>query len=173
MLAGDDQALAALFRLHYALLYDYGLKLSRQAELVKDSIQEVFAYLWERRATISAVDSARAYLLTSLRRHVLKSLARQLNQRQSDQQHVLDEATTYASPEEFLIMEEGAEADRHALNRALQAIPARLREALYLKTYDGMAYREIALIMNVSPQVARNYVSEAFQRLRTILLPHP
>jgi RNA polymerase sigma-70 factor (ECF subfamily) len=43
MRKGDAQALATLFRRHYAMLYDYGLKLSRQEELAKDSIQEVFA----------------------------------------------------------------------------------------------------------------------------------
>jgi len=79
MREGEEQALAALFRRHYALLYDYGVKLSRQEELVKDSIQEVFAYIWEKRENLAAVDSVRAYLLVALRRHLLKSLER--NQR--------------------------------------------------------------------------------------------
>ncbi len=169
MLGGDEQALAALFRLHYPMLYDYGLKLSRQTELVKDSIQEVFAYLWEKRATVSAVDSVRAYLLVALRRHVLKSLEKQQRQK-SVLQQALDDSPEYFSPEEFLIIQETAEAEKQALSRALQEIPPRLREALYLKMYDGLAYREIAVIMNVSPQVARNYVSEAFHRLREIFL---
>jgi len=77
MLCGDDQALAALFKRHYAMLYDYGMKLSHHAELVKDCIQEVFAYIWEKRETISKVDSVPAYLLVAMRRQLLKSLKRQ------------------------------------------------------------------------------------------------
>lgn len=173
MLTGDDQALAALFRLHYPLLYDYGLKLIQQAELVKDGIQEVFAYLWEKRATLSEVESVRAYVLVALRRHLLKSLAQQQRRQESDQQHLLDEMSASFSPEEFLIMQEKEEEEKQALHLALQEIPPRMREALYLKTNTGMAYREIAGIMNVSPQVARNYVSEAFHRLRVLLLPRP
>lgn len=171
MLTGDDQALAALFRLHYPLLYDYGLKLAQQTELVKDGIQDVFAYLWEKRATLSPVDSVRAYVLVALRRHLLKSLARQQRRQESDLQHVLEETSVGFSPEEFLIMREEEQEKKQALHQALQAIPARLREALYLKTFNGLAYREIADLMNVSPQVARNYVSDAFHRLRTILFP--
>lgn len=171
MLAGDDQALAALFRLHYPRLYDYGLKLTQQAELVKDGIQEVFAYLWEKRATLAAVDSVRAYLLVALRRHLFKSLANQQRRQESDHRHLLEEMAESFSPEEFLIMQEKEEAEKQALNQALQEIPPRLREALYLKTNTGLAYREIAGIMNISPQVARNYVSEAFHRLRALLLP--
>lgn len=170
MLAGDDQALAALFRFHYPMLYDYGCRLLQQAELVKDGIQEVFAYVWEKRATISPVDSVRAYLLVALRRHLFKSLARQQRQQESDQQYLLNEIATSFSPEDFLIMQEKDRAWKQALTKALQEIPPRQREALYLKTHQGMAYREIAGIMNVSPQVARNYVSEAFRRLRAVLL---
>lgn len=171
MLTGDDQALAALFHRHYPLLYDYGLKLTRQAELVKDGVQEVFAYLWEKRATLSPADSARAYLLVALRRHLLKALARQQQRLESGQQHVLAESVESFSPEDFVIMQESDELERRALQQALQDIPPRLREALYLKTYDGLPYREIAAIMNVTPQVARNYVSEAFHRLRALLFP--
>lgn len=171
MLSGDDQALAALFHRHYPLLYDYGLKLTRQAELVKDGVQEVFAYLWEKRATLSPADSARAYLLVALRRHLLKALARQQQRLESGQQHVLAESVESFSPEDFVIMQESDELERRALQQALQDIPPRLREALYLKTYDGLPYREIAAIMNVTPQVARNYVSEAFHRLRALLFP--
>jgi len=170
MLAGDDQALAALFRLHYPMLYDYGLKLSQQTELVKDSIQEIFIYLWEKRATLSPADSVRAYLLVALRRLLLRALAQQQRRQQSDQQYLLTEIATSFSPEDFLIMQENDRAWKQALNKALQEIPPRQREALYLKTHQGMAYREIAGIMNVSPQVARNYVSEAFHRLRAVLL---
>ncbi|MCI0693153.1 hypothetical protein L0337_14255 [candidate division KSB1 bacterium] len=73
MREGDKEALATLFRRHYALLYDYGLKLSQQEELAKDGIQEVFAYIWEKRENISTVNSVRAYLMVAVRRHLLKA----------------------------------------------------------------------------------------------------
>jgi RNA polymerase sigma-70 factor (ECF subfamily) len=171
MLQGEHQALAALFRRHYATLYDYGLKLSRQEELTKDSIQEVFVYIWEKRKTIATVDSVRAYLLVSLRRHLLKSIAQQNKRQESYQQFDRQQIQDEFSMEDILVLREKEEDERRALQNALQEIPPRVREALYLKTFDGLSYREIALIMKVSPQVARNYVSEAFHRLRDILSP--
>lgn len=171
MRGGDEQALAGLFRRNYAMLYDYGLKLAQEEELVKDSIQEVFAYVWAKRQNISAVDSVRAYLLVALRRHLLKSLEQQHQRQESYQQFDLQRDQDYFSPEDLLIMQEKEEAERQAVKKALQEIPPRLREALYLKTYDGLTYREIAVIMNISPQVVRNYVSEAFHRLRIIFSP--
>lgn len=170
MQEGDKEALAALFRRHYPILYDYGLKLSQQEELAKDGIQEVFAYIWEKREKISAVNSARAYLLVALRRHLLKALEQQSKQHTSLREFDLLQDRQNFSHEDFLILQETEKAESEALERALQEIPPRVREALYLKTYSDLSYREIAVIMRVSPQVARNYVSEAFQRLRVILL---
>jgi RNA polymerase sigma-70 factor (ECF subfamily) len=169
MRAGDEQALAALFRRHYAMLYDYGLKLARQEELVKDGIQDVFAYLWEKRQTVAPADSVRAYLLVALRRHLLKALAQQDKRRASHQEFDRQQEHENFSCEELLILQDTEAAERQALNDALQKIPSRMREALYLKTFDGLPYRDLAAIMQVSPQVARNYVSEAFSRLRAIL----
>src|SRR5262245_13797048 len=100
MREGDEQALAQLFRSHYAILFDYGMKLARHEELVKDGIQEVFAYIWEKRAGVSAVDSVRAYLLVSLRRHLLKLLARQRLDEELGQQFDLDESRESFSPED-------------------------------------------------------------------------
>jgi RNA polymerase sigma factor (sigma-70 family) len=171
MREGDEQALADLFRRHYTMLYDYGMKLSQQAEVVKDCLQEIFAYIWEKRANTSEVESVRAYLLVSFRRELLKSLERAQQRHTYYQQFELEHMQTYFSPEDLLVMQETEEADKQAMKNALQEIPPRLREALYLKTYDGLSYREIAAIMNVSQQVARNYVSEAFHRLREIVTP--
>jgi len=66
-------------------------------------------------------------------------------------------------------MNEEIDAEEAALQQALNKIPSRMREALYLKTYQGLSYKEIAVVMKMSSQVARNYVSEAFHRLRVIV----
>jgi RNA polymerase sigma factor (sigma-70 family) len=168
--AGDASALEKLFREHYHLLFDYGLKLTRQEELVKDGIQEIFAYIWDRRNSLSNADSVRAYLLVSLRRHLLHTLARQQKQLVAYEELSVDHVDEVFSAEDLLVFAETHAAEQAALKKAFAEIPARMREALYLKTYDGLSYKEIAAVMNVKPQVARNYVSEAFQRVRENLL---
>jgi len=169
MREGDGKALSELFRHYYAYLYDYGMKLCSQSELVKDSIQEVFAYLWRKHANISRVDSVSAYLLASLRREVLKSVKQQ-NLRQEIHHEFSQNLPVQAfSAEELLIMNEENNSANEILQQALKKIPTRMREALYLKTNQKLSYKEIAAIMKINSQVARNYVSEAFHRLRTTL----
>jgi RNA polymerase sigma factor (sigma-70 family) len=166
---GDSQALETLFRRYYALLYDYGMKLCHQEDAVKDAIQDVFAYLWERRQTVSAVDCVRAYLLAATRRQLLKSLERQRRRQDIGQQFAADQPVQAFSPEDLVVMQEARDELFAEVSLAITRIPTRLREALYLKTYQGLTYQEVAIVMKVSPQVARNYVSRAFHRLRILL----
>ena len=151
------------------MLYDYGIKFSNQAELVKDSIQEVFAYLWEKRETISKINSVPAYLLVSMRRQLLKVIRQQQRIQDTYHEFNLNNSDNNFTAEDLIIMNEEKAVEKKIVQQAFNKIPPRMREALYLKMYSGLSYKEISLIMHINSQVARNYVSEAFRRLRLIL----
>ncbi len=165
----DSAALTILFRKYYVLLFDYALKLTRQQDLAEDAVQEIFVVIWQKRFTLSEVQSVKAFLFASVRNYLLNAIKknrRLVNHSQSMHEQLPDDAF---SPEDMLIFRERKSLRKHALERALNEIPPRQREALYLKVYDGLTYKEIAPIMNVTAQVARNYVSEAYRRLSEIL----
>ncbi|MFQ5603525.1 MAG: RNA polymerase sigma factor [bacterium] len=166
---GDAQALEFLFRAYYSHLFDYGVKLAREQELVKDAIQEIFSYIWEKRRNLSAVDSIKAYLLVSLRRLLLNTLSKQRRQKTAHHEFTMEQIADVFSLEDLIIFAEQEASEQKRLQGAFKEIPARMREALYLKMYDNLTYKEIAVIMNVRPQVVRNYLSEAYHRLKALL----
>ena len=168
---GDAQALEFLFRAYYFYLFHYGVKLAGEEELVKDAIQEVFSYIWEKRKNLSAVDSIKAYLLVSLRRLLLIALGKQRRQKKAHQEFTMEQIADVFSLEDLMIFAEQEASEQKRLRGAFKGISARMREALYLKTYDNLTYKEIAEVMNVRPQVVRNYLSEAFHRLKEMLGP--
>lgn len=69
---GDTQALDILFNKYYADLFFYGMKLTSNRDHVIDSIQDVFANIWETRKKISKVKYVKAYLFATLRNNLLK-----------------------------------------------------------------------------------------------------
>lgn len=169
MLVGDQRGLAELFRTYYSVLYDYGCKLVAREEMTEDAIQETFATLWEKRHHLTTAQSVRAYLFATLKRSLLRQVQRQrlLNQKTLA---AGDDYPDHAfSPEDMMLAAEQQAEQREAVISALRQIPTRQREALYLKTFSALKYREIATIMNISQQVARNYVSEAYRKLRELL----
>jgi len=166
---GDQQALEQLFLYNYSLLYDYGFKICRDNELVKDHIQELFAYIWEKRTSLSDVESVKSYLLVSFRRKILTALKRSRRKYAIHRYFADEQDWVEFSVEKDLIISEQQKQKNNQLNKAFNSLPPRLLEALYLKIYSGLKYSEIAPVMEISEQVARNYVSEAIQRLRTLL----
>ena len=164
---GDEQALEQIFRKYYATLYNYGLKLTTN-EQVKDGIQEIFAYLWQKRRSLSNANSIKAYLLVSLRRHLMGVISNEERQSNANKEYSREQNHDFFTAEDFLIFNELENSRKKELKTVLDKIPARMREALYLRLYNNLSYKEIAEIMAIKPQVARNYVSEAIERLREL-----
>jgi hypothetical protein len=67
-LAGEVSAFEKLMSDNFRLLFRYGSKFSKDRELVKDSIQDLFMILWEKRDNLSSDAAVKPYLMASLRR---------------------------------------------------------------------------------------------------------
>ena len=74
MKAGDEQSLSWLFAYFYSDLYFYGIKIFKLPDLVKDSIQDIFSRIWEKRETLGDVQNPKAYLIASLRRKLFQNI---------------------------------------------------------------------------------------------------
>ncbi len=166
---GDTEALTTLFRRYYALLYEYAIKLGHRRDWAEDSVQEIFVYIWQKRESLTFAESIKSYLFMAVRNHVLNEIGREKRHsfKHRELRHFVPKDAF--SPEEMLLFQETTERKKWIIERALKEITPRQRETLYLKIFSELSYKEIAPIMQISPQTARNYVSEAYQRLYKIL----
>lgn len=168
-LAGDKQAFERIFLAHYDQLYGYGVRLTRDEELVKDCIQRLFQRLWQRRPALGPVEGIKPYLFKALRHHVADELRAQQRRNALQRELPLEFEVQY-SPEDFLIAQQ-LTAEQHAqLLAALGQLSSRHREAIHLRFFDGFAYDRISEIMALTPQSARNLLHQALKRLRQALL---
>lgn len=55
-----------------------------------------------------------------------------------------------------------------AVRRAVESLPARQREALLLRRYQGLTYEEVARVMGGSSQAARANVYQAVHKLKGV-----
>ena len=166
--AGEAEALATLFEGHYDALYGYGLKLTGDEELVKDSIQNLFQKLWRRRAGLRPTPLVKAYLFKALRRHLAdetKLLSRHLHRLPA----YTDSFEVTYSHEEFLIAQQTDAEQGQRLLAALNQLSKRQREALYLRFFDDFSYERIAEVMALNIQSVRNLIFRALQALRQVL----
>ncbi|WP_234572924.1 RNA polymerase sigma factor [Rhodohalobacter sp. 614A] len=164
---GDLKAYEQLFNLFYQDLYGYGLQLCAQTELVRDSIQALFVTLWDRKEYLDEVRSVKAYLLASLRRKILKTLRQERKISPLDFFAEEPAASVQISIEESIIQGELEENQKQILLNALEDLPERQKEVLFLKYYNGMSYEEIEEILSINYQSIRNHIYRALERLRT------
>ena len=167
-LAGDKEAFAHFYNLHVEALYRYGTKLCSDSNLVKDAIQEVFLdlYLKRQKNHVNPV-KLRFYLILSLKHNLLKKLKR--NRKLIDGK----DCEMLFEPEysiETSIIEDELEAEiNYRVQALLKKLPAKQKEALYLRFNEALEYQEIAGILNISVESARKQVYRAIQSIRNQL----
>ena len=168
---GDKQAFGRLAERYYRTLRHYGLKFMVDEVVVEDCIQELFLQLWQNRLQINETESVKHYLLKALRHHVLQYLRTQkrLNQEEIDWDSSITEE---ADSETLLIQQESLLSLTNTIQTQLASLPAREREALYLRFYESLSIPEIAELMNISRQSVSNFLQKALNKLRNQWLVH-
>ncbi|GAB3498502.1 sigma-70 family RNA polymerase sigma factor [Spirosoma knui] len=164
LLRSNKQALGWLAERYYRSLFHYGSKLTANHALIQDCIQDLFLTIWEKRQKIQRLQSVKAYLFVALRNNVLRQAKQDSHCETVDR---LDSVTDWlTNPESLYVQLEQEQVTHATLIQALERLPKRQREAIYLKYYENLSYEEIATAMGVNRQVVANYLQHALHSLR-------
>ncbi|MEM9819509.1 MAG: sigma-70 family RNA polymerase sigma factor [Bacteroidota bacterium] len=162
---GDSNALEKIYREQVSALLSYGKKLSKNEQLVEDAIQDLFIELWKNRNGLGDTDSIRRYLLTALRRKLIRMI-----QKQSKQQGELkiDQLPFMATMgiDEKIMAQELSEEQHQQLKLAMDQLSKRQKEVIYLKYYMELDYKAIGEVMNLNYQSVRNLSFNALKSLK-------
>lgn len=164
---GDRDALGKLFSVYYPQLIKYGSKLCADHELLEDSIQDLFAEIWQSKAS-SEVESVKAYLFKALKYKIFKTQRHRLFKNHNS--GLTDEMLFEISHETFLVEQQESRDRALKLINVLSQLPNRQREVIYLKIFQELSYEEVSDIMNINYQVCRNLMSQAIKTLRKLLV---
>ncbi len=162
---GDELAFSALFERYYRLLINYGNSLSSYPERVQDCVQDVFVNLWLYRNTLSDNVVVKAYLLSSVRKRIARLHERDTIFRQTAPLDAVQFSLDF-SIEDQLIADEETLAQVSQLNRLINALPPRQKEALYLRYHQGLTIEQIGEMLDINHQSVSNLLHRCIQHLR-------
>ncbi|WP_420150710.1 RNA polymerase sigma factor [Spirosoma sp.] len=168
-MADDETALRKLMERFYATLTNYGSKYTKDREVVKDCIQELFIDLWYHRHQLVQPNSVKAYLLTSLRRRLFRQLNKSIFSIVSDSALENESFQFESSPDLILIERESIVRQAQQVAHYLNELPRRQREIVYLKYYQNLSRDEIAEVMGITQQSVSNLLQKALQTLRQVI----
>jgi RNA polymerase sigma-70 factor (ECF subfamily) len=164
---GDKEAYAEIYDRYKNLLYAHAYKKLGDPEEVKDVLQELFAYLWNKRADIPVTMNLSGYLYAGIRNRILNLLSHK---------HV--ENKYIASIHQFI--QEGAYTTDLAIRekefaeliqKEIDLLPPKMREVFLLSRFAHLTHQEIAEKMSISEQTVAKQVTNALKILRGRLGP--
>jgi RNA polymerase sigma-70 factor (ECF subfamily) len=172
MLAGDEEALALLYRRRQGGVYRFALQMSGSKPIAEDVTQEVCLFLMrEGHVFDPARGSVSAFLFGVARNHVLRRLrVEQLLAPlgdDADEEIALLQATADLCPLEDLTRSETIESVR----KAVLSLPAKYREVVVLCELQDVSYGETAEILGCAIGTVRSRLHRARALLLAKLRP--
>lgn len=152
-----------LFARHQNEIYAYLVRMLRDPELAADLTQDAFVKAYRAYDALQKPENARAWLYQIAHRVALDDLRRRRIVRFVP---LVGEARTTAPSAERLVMDARLSGD---LQRALERIPERQRQALLLAELHDMTGLELAAVLGISHVAARALLTRARESLRQAL----
>jgi RNA polymerase sigma-70 factor (ECF subfamily) len=175
-LASDDidaasVALEGVFREWYASLIAFATVLLGDRATAQDIVQVIFIDVWRRRTTLTISASIAAYLHGAIRHRVFTRRRDEANRERI--LGTIAVAEGIAHGENASIEDDNSQDDEQrfrAVIAAADALPPRAREVFYLRWRQGLSYKEIAAVMDISPKTAEAQMTIALRRIRQVVL---
>ncbi len=146
-------------------MYNYGSKLTKDQDLLKDVLQDLFTEFWVKRKGQSEVQNVKVYLVKSLRYKLLRTIEKdKINSTIS-----IDSLLYHHEiPEE--LENEASNERKERLKLELQKLPERQKEILHLKYFQKLDNQQISEIANINYQSVSNLIHRAIFNLKKSVL---
>ena len=164
--AGNMAAFSQLYNLHINVLFNYGLKLTIDKELLKDCIHDIFVKLYTKKDELGTIDNLRSYLFISLKNKLCDELRRRMYMSDTAVEEV--SISTPTDVEDDYMEEEQRKNEFSLVRRLLDQLSPRQREALTLYYIEEKKYEDICEIMNMNYQSVRNLMHRGLTKLRRL-----
>lgn len=164
--SGDPAAFSEIYMEFIDLLFAYGSKITRDRELVKDCIQDIFLDLQRLNPNLHHPDYIEFYLLKSLKNAIFQ----RFKENKKMESLPVDEMVIFDL--QFNIEQDvfDLESDQHRIEKLkiiLQTLDPQKRELLFLKFTTGLNYIEIGQLLGMNPDTVKKQVYRTLDQLRS------
>jgi RNA polymerase sigma-70 factor (ECF subfamily) len=162
----DTQAYKQLFLLFYPSLVPFAVSIIKSKELAEEIVSDVFVKIWQKRQQLDKVDNLKFYLFTAVKNRCIDAL------NGSQHKHVinindvsLEFRSLYHDPEQKMISAETIKK----IKDAVQELPPRCQLIFKLVKEEGLKYKEVAELLQISVKTVENQMSIAFRKIGTAI----
>lgn len=166
--SGDTGAFEYAFRKYAPRLEAFARKYTTDSTEAEDIVQNVFLKLWERRELLENI-SLTSFLFMSIKNSCLnylkyRQIADAVEQRISGNDIVEQLYTIDFVSDPSSLLQEKELTD--SINRLMDELPPKCKEAFVLSRLNGLKNREIAAKMDITEKVVEKHITRALKRFR-------
>ena len=165
----DQKSFEKLFKLFYERLLNFCVHFTRNREIAEEIVSDVLFKIWEKRKELSHVLNLETYLFI-----MVKNKSINYTRQFSNYRFVYLEET--GSHELLNINDPGKELEKRELifkmDQAIETLPHQCKIVFSLIKEEGLKYKEVATILDISPRTVETQLVRAMQKLDKILSPY-
>ncbi len=165
--AGDQLAFKWVYLHFYRRLFRFALAIVKIREAAEEIVEDVFIRIWQHRSGLMSVRNLRVYLYAATKNASLNYLSRKARESITEPfDHInIELDRTSVDPEQIMITAEMA----GKIREAVESLPPRCKMIFKLIREDGLRYKEVADILNISVNTIDAQMAIAVKRIGVAL----
>ena len=165
---GSREAFQQIYDENFESLFEYGLRLTKDKELIKDAVHDLFVKIYNNRINLGDVNNIRAYLFISLRSNFLNKITRQNKIVSTEYNEQFPFDLNFSVENEFI--KKDADANKvKSVVEGLNQLSPRQKEIIYLHYYQELSYDEIADVLGITVKASYKLNARALEALKNVL----
>lgn len=165
---GDENEFKEFYHLQFFKLYQFAYSFVHSKETSEEIVNDVFLAFWQKRSVVNTIDNIQVYLYVFVKNASLKYLRRNnLPVPVSIDDLSVDHFPMVADPELLLSQREL----QQQIREAIEQLPPRCRLIFKLVKEDGLTYKQVASILDISVKTVDSQLYLALKKLAVILQP--
>lgn len=159
----DKKTFELFYKQYYKQLFALAYRYVGQMEVAEELVHDLFITVWNKSDQLNIQHSIKSYLFKAIVNSSLNYIKKEKMQTEKhlaylavqDPEPVSDENTGMADEKMLKSLEE-----------ALELLPTKCKQVMYLSRFGKLKQQEIALQMDISLKTVKNHLTYGFQKLR-------
>ncbi|MBP8114057.1 MAG: RNA polymerase sigma-70 factor [Chitinophagaceae bacterium] len=158
----DQAAYKELFIMLYSRLKQFGYAILKSNEEAEELVSDIFIKVWEKKEKLTTIESPLLYFYTTAKNLAFNRLQKQKRlQSLKPEEWLMQVNSIYLNPEELMMTAEML----NKIKRAVNDLPPRCKLIFKLVKEDGLKYREVAELLQLSVKTVEAQMAIALRRL--------
>jgi len=164
---GDETAFTQIY-LHFGKrLILFGTSIVRSREIAEELVEDVFVKLWGNRHHITGIDNLTVYLYVAVKNKALNKLSQKASELIAAPFDYLDTSIDEFADDPYDLLITAEMMGR--MQTVIEALPPRCKMIFKLIREDGLKYKEVAEILNISVNTIDVQMAIAVKKICTAL----